>query len=115
MGEEKKEPTMLYMDGKPIGKVIYDPKTELVPDSAKGYEMTENGVFASVSPDTEFSCSFRAQFPHVSRKQFITELEKIGYSRKQAKMLAWEIHNRHGSYARASFFLKLGVHPQNCY
>lgn len=111
MGEEMRDDVVVYMNGEPFWPLSAE--TELVPDLSK--EELSNQIVAEIPPDVEFSCSVRARFPHVTRKQFIAQLEKAGYSRKQAKDLAWDVQKRHGTYSKAAFFLKLGVHPQNCH
>lgn len=99
MGENKNI-SMLFLDGNPLCNTT----SKITIDSL---DEPENGL-RIFKPLKEVSISGRFRFCKMSRKKFIRCLRKLGYSKKQAKHIAWYHNNKKISYGKAYDLILFG-------
>lgn len=101
MGEDKSG--VLYLNGKPLFNVTKMP--EITFDS-----YIDGGDIIGTFPEG-MSCSFTGTFKRakMSRKKFVRNLIKQGYSKKSAKWLAWYCCRKKISYGSANDLIALGL------
>lgn len=100
---EKGKSGALYLNGRLLLNVVEMP--EITFDS-----YVDNGdIIDTFSHDR--SCSFTATFrcSKISRKKFVHNLIKQGYSKKSAKWLAWHCNRNKISYGNANKLIALGL------
>ena len=100
MGEDKS--SVLYYNGRPFNMSEMPPITF---DSC----VDSGDIIGTFSQNRD--CSFTATFKHlkISRKKFVHNLIKQGYSKKAAKQLAWYCHGKRISYGVANILIALGL------
>lgn len=93
---------VLYLDGKPLCLAE-------MPEITFGSYTDGKDMIGTFSRDR--SCSFIVTFKHskMSRKKFVRNLIKQGYSKKAAKWLAWYCHRKRISYGKASNLIAWGL------
>lgn len=101
MGQNDNSP-ILYMDGKPIGKLTS------MPEIASNPKSTEEPYILGIdlAKCYDFTASFK--LPHMSRKSFVSKLMKLGYSKKEAKKIAWGVHKEKHCYASTYAIYAIG-------
>lgn len=101
MGEDKSG--VLYLNGKPFLNVTQMP--EITFDSYVG----SKDVIGTFPQDKNYS--FTATFKHskMSRKRFVRNLMKRGYSKKTAKWIAWYCRRKKIPYGNANNLIALGL------
>ena len=100
MGESKNG--ILYFNGTPVN---LSELPEITFDSNVESENTER----SFSPCQSFSATINPIYPKMSRKKFIRNLVNRGYSKKDAKWLAWYCHDKKIPYGRADSLITFGL------
>ena len=100
MGEDKS--SVLYYNGRPLNISEMPPITF---DSC----VDSGDIIGTFSQNRD--CSFTATFKHlkISRKKFVHNLIKQGYSKKAAKQLAWYCNGKRISYGVANILIALGL------
>ena len=100
MGEDKS--SVLYYNGRPFNISEMPPITF---DSC----VDSGDIIGTFSQNRD--CSFTATFKHlkISRKKFVHNLIKQGYSKKAAKQLAWYCNGKRISYGVANNLIALGL------
>ena len=100
MGEDKS--SVLYYNGRPFNMSEMPPITF---DSC----VDSGDIIGTFSQNRD--CSFTATFKHlkISRKKFVHNLIKQGYSKKAAKQLAWYCNGKRISYGVANILIALGL------
>lgn len=91
-----------YINGTPLGKMtsaLLELTSDIEPISPKvlGFDLA-NG--------SDFTASFK--LPHMSRKSFISKLMTLGYSKKEAKKIAWGVHKEKHCYASTYAIYAIG-------
>ena len=104
MGPER-ENMMLFMNGKAIGTINDIQMTTIESDT----EPSMAGI--NLSKNRDFTATLRARFPHITRKHFIRNMRKLGYSKTQAKQMAWDTQKKKLSYSYANFLYMFGGLP----
>lgn len=101
MGEDKSG--VLYLDGKPFHNVAQMP--EITFDSY----VDGKDVIGTFPQDRSYS--FTATFKHskMSRKKFVRNLMKQGYTKKTAKWIAWYCRKKRIPYRNANNLMALGL------
>lgn len=111
MGPEETKEAVLFVNGErlgPISEIKTITETPIVPDS----EESSRVMGIDLAHGQDFTVSFTPKWPHVSRKEFIRRLQKLGYSKKQAKKIAWETQqNKKTSYGHTFFLYSVGALP----
>jgi hypothetical protein len=97
-----------FANGKPIGPI----KASLEPTFTLDSEGNMKFLSIDLVQDREYTVSFTPKFPHTNRKTFIRRLQKLGYSKKEAKKIAWKTQkNKHTSYSYTIFLYSVGALP----
>lgn len=101
MGEDKTG--VLYLNGKPLLNVTKMP--EITFDSY----IDGRDIIGTFPQDR--NCSFTATFKpsKMSRKRFVRNLMKQGYSKKVAKWLSWYCNKKKIPYSRSNTLIALGL------
>lgn len=101
MGEDKS--SVLYLNGRPLLNISEMPPITF--DSC-----VDGSDIIGTFPQNR-NCSFTATFKHLkmSRKKFVHNLIKQGYSKKVAKQLAWYCNGKRISYGAANDLIALGL------
>jgi len=101
MGEDKS--SVLYYNGRPLLNISEMPPITF--DSC-----VDGGDIIGTFPQNR-NCSFAATFKHLkmSRKKFVHNLIKQGYSKKVAKQLAWYCNGKRIPYGAANNLIALGL------
>lgn len=103
MGPNDNLPEMIaYINGTPLGKMtsaLLELTSDIEPISPKvlGFDLA-NG--------SDFTASFKLS--HMSRKSFVSNLIKLGYSKKEAKKIAWSVHKEGHCYASTYAIYTIG-------
>ncbi len=100
MGENKNG--VLYLNGVSVNLTELP---EITFDSNVGSKNTER----SFSQCQNYSVTLKAIYPKMSRKKFIRSLINRGYSKKDAKWLAWYCHDKKIPYGRADSLIAFGL------
>lgn len=100
---EKIKSSVLYLNGRPLLNISEMPSITFDSDVDTG------DIIGSFSQDKNYS--FTATFKHlkISRKKFVHNLMKQGYSKKAAKQLAWYCNRKRISYGAANNLIALGL------
>lgn len=108
MGSLRLESPVLYMAGKELGPIKDIQEIMPATDAMSMHHLGE----IDFSQDRELSATFTPRVPCLNRKQFIRLIQKLGYSKKQAKKIAWETQkSKKMSYSYTGFLYTLGVLP----
>ena len=101
MGEDKS--SVLYYNGRPLLNISEMPPITF--DSC----VDLGGIL--IIKQKNRNCSFTATFKHLkmSRKKFVHNLIKQGYSKKMAKQLAWYCNGKRIPYGAANNLIALGL------
>lgn len=93
---------VLYLNGK---QLCLAEMPEITFDSY----MNGKEIIGAFSHDR--SCSFTVTFKYakISRKRFVRNLMKQGYSKKDAKWLSWYCNKKRISYSKANTLIALGL------
>lgn len=100
MGEDKS--SVLYLDGRSLLNI-----SEMPPITFDSY--IDRDIIGTFPQNR--NCSFTATFKHLkmSRKKFVHNLIKQGYSKKVAKQLAWYCNGKRIPYGAANDLIALGL------
>ena len=101
MGPNNDESPVLYMNGEPIGKLASMPEITSAESTEERYIL---GV--DLANGSDVTASFK--LPHMSRKRFVSNLIKLGYSKKEAKKIAWSVHKEGHCYASTYAIYTIG-------
>ena len=116
MGPEETKDPILFMNGIELGPISEIRTINETPVAFDENHERYIGVDLSNGQDFTFTGSFTPKYPHISRKQFIHRLQKLGYSKKEAKRIAWETQkNKRTSYGFIILLYTVGAlpHPKN--
>lgn len=102
---------VLYLNGEEIGPIQDIQETSLA--STDGIdECWKLGIDWTHGQDHTVTFSLRLDLPYVNRKRFVRHLQKYGYSKKQAKKIAWKCHAVKYSYKVADYLIQFGAIQQ---
>lgn len=101
MGEAENN-GILYLDEKPL---CLAELPEIIFDSS----MNKENIIGTFSNNKNCSFTVRLKHSKMSRKAFIRNLIKQGYSKKTAKWLAWYCHGKRIPYGNANDLIALGL------
>lgn len=79
-----------------------------MPEITFGSVNTQDDV-RTISRSQSYSVTVKAIYPKMSRKKFIRSLVNRGYSKKDAKWLAWYCHDKKIPYGRADSLIAFGL------
>ena len=102
MGPNDATNAVLFMDEVELGAIediqLPDFETTTTPYRLLG---------ADVSLSHNYSCTFTAtvQYTSINRKRFVRYLQKLGYSKKLSKRIAWYLHKRAVPYSMAMLMI----------
>lgn len=100
MGEGKNG--ILYFNGTPVNL------SEL-PEITFDSNVEPENIVRSFSRCRSFSVTVKPIYPKMSRKRFIRSLMNRGYTKKNAKWLAWYCHGKKIPYGKADSLITLGL------
>lgn len=100
MGQNDNSP-ILYMDGNPIAKIASMPEVTSA-------ESTEERYILGIDLAKCYDFTASVKLPHMSRKSFVSKLMKLGYSKKEAKKIAWGVHKEKHCYASTYAIYTIG-------
>ena len=103
MGPEDNEILALYSNGTLIGKAVS------IAESNSGIEPIEENYILGIdaAKGLDFTGTFDLTLPHMNRKKFVSNLIKLGFSKKEAKKIAWKTNKGKTSYAYSYILHKL--------
>lgn len=93
---------ILYFNGKPL--CITD-----MPEVTFDYDAAKESNVRTLSRNRSFSVTMKPIYPKISRKKFIRNLINQGYSKKNAKWLAWYCRGKRIPYGKAYSLIILGL------